>query len=48
MILEGDNIANQPPRYNRRYYLRPNPDIPQPFGDYYVHCCDVVKNIYFC
>ena len=48
MILVGDNIADQPPRYNRRYNLRPNPDIPQPFGDYYVHCCDVFKNIYFC
>ena len=48
MILEGDNIADQPPRYNRRYNLRPSPDIRQPFGDYYVHCCDVVKSIYFC
>ena len=48
MILEGDNITDQPPRYNRRYNLRPNPDIPQSFGDYYVHCGDVVKNIYFC
>ena len=48
MILEGDNNADQPPRYNRRYNLRPNPDIPQPFGDYYLHCSDVVKNIYFC
>ena len=48
MILEGDNIADQPPRYNRRYNLRPNSDIPQPFGDYYVHCCDVAKNTYFC
>ena len=48
MILEGDNIADQPPRYNRRYNLRPSPDIRQPFGDYYVHCYDVVKSIYFC
>ena len=48
MILEGDDIADQPPRYNRRYSLRPNPDIPQPFGHYYVHCCYVVKNMYFC
>ena len=48
MILEGDNIADQPPRYNRRYNLRPNSNISQPFGDYYVHCCDVVKSIYFC
>ena len=47
-ILEGDNIADQPPRYNRCYNLEPNQDIPQPFGDYYVHCCEVVKNIYFC
>ena len=38
MILEGDDIAD----------LRPNPDIPHPFGNYYVHCCDIVKNIYFC
>ena len=48
VVLEGDNIVDQPPRYNRRYNLRPNPHIPQPFGDYYVHCCDVIKNIYFC
>ena len=48
MILEGDNIATQPPRYYRRYNVRPNPDIPHPVGDYYVHCCDVVKNIHFC
>ena len=48
MILEGDNIADQPLRYNKRYNLRPNPDIPQPVGDYYVLCCDFVKNIYFC
>ena len=48
MILEGDNIADQPPRCNRRYNLRPSPDIPQPFGDYYVHCSDMIKNIYFC
>ena len=48
MILEGENTADQPPRYNRRYNLRPNPNIPQPFGDSYVHCCDVVKNICFC
>ena len=47
-IFEGDNIADQPPRYNRCYNLGPNPDIPQPFGDYYVHCRDVFKNIYFC
>ena len=47
-VLEGDNIVDHPPRYNRRYNLRPNPHIPQPFGDYYVHCCDVIKNIYFC
>ena len=46
MILVGDNIADEPPRYNRRYNLRPNPDMPQPIGDYYVHCCDVVKNIF--
>ena len=45
VVLEGDNIVDQPPRYNRRYNLRPNPHIPQPFGDYYVHCCDVIKNI---
>ena len=45
VVLEGDNIVDQPPRYNRRYNLRPNPHIPQHFGDYYVHCCDVIKNI---
>ena len=48
MILEGYNIADQPPRYNRCYSLKRNPDISQPFGDYYVYCCDVVKNICFC
>ena len=46
VVLEGDNIVDQPPRYNRRYNLRLNPHIPQPFGDYYVHCCDVIKNIF--
>ena len=48
VVLEGDNIVDQPARYNKRYNLRLNPHISQPFGDYYVHCCDVIKNIYFC
>ena len=24
VVIEGDNIVDQPPRYNRRYNLRPN------------------------
>ena len=44
-VDQPENVI--PPRYNRRYNLRPNPAIVQSLGNYYTHCLKLIESIYF-